>query len=235
MTMPLSSLVNRLGQRIRPNSAAFELADLKIVAGWYVRKGLAPFLRGLIRRISFGAVHGFVFVGPRVSILYPSRIKLGRWVSIGGNSAVNAYSKEGIVIGDNVTIRENAWIQCSSSPTNPGVGLTIGHGTYIGPGVILGVGGPIVIGAGCQIGSSVVLISENHSISDGNEVSGISVLRKGISIGDGCWIGHRVAIVDGVVLGRDCVVGAGAVVTKSFGDGVHLVGVPARPTVSGQK
>jgi acetyltransferase-like isoleucine patch superfamily enzyme len=52
-----------------------------------------------------------------------------------------------------------------------------------------------------------------------------------IRIGQGCWIGHGAAIVCGsgeLVLGRNCVVGANAVITKSFPPYSIIVGCPAK-------
>lgn len=46
-------------------------------------------------------------------------------------------------------------------------------------------------------------------------------------IGDGTWIGHNVSIF-GVVIGRNCVVGANAVVTRDLPDYSVAVGIPAR-------
>ena len=48
-----------------------------------------------------------------------------------------------------------------------------------------------------------------------------------ITIGDNAWFGGNVTVLPGVTLGNNVVVGAGAVVTKSFGDDVVLVGNPA--------
>lgn len=47
-------------------------------------------------------------------------------------------------------------------------------------------------------------------------------------IGDRASIGNGAKIIGGITLGDDVTVGAGAVVTKSFGSGVTVVGVPAR-------
>jgi acetyltransferase-like isoleucine patch superfamily enzyme len=47
-----------------------------------------------------------------------------------------------------------------------------------------------------------------------------------VRVGSGSWIGSGAVILADV--GRNCVVGAGAVVTKALPDDVVAVGVPAR-------
>ena len=54
------------------------------------------------------------------------------------------------------------------------------------------------------------------------------VSRKGIVIGDNCWIGAKVTILDGVRIGNSCVIAAGAVVKGEFPDHCVIAGVPAR-------
>lgn len=217
----------RLLRRVRPSAAPLSAPEIGAVLGWYARKGLIPLLRGAVRRFTFGHPQGPCFVGGRVSIMYPRLLRVGAWSSIGAGTSINAYSIQGVRIGRQVTIRENSWIQCSSSPQNPGEGLVIGDRTYIGPSAIIG-GGDIHIGEDCQIGASVVIIAENHETDRNGSGSMTSVSRKGIVIGAGAWLGHRVTIVDGVVLGERSVVGAGAVVTRSFPPDSRVVGVPAR-------
>ena len=48
-------------------------------------------------------------------------------------------------------------------------------------------------------------------------------------IGDNCWIGPGAKLYGGIVLGNEIMVGANAVVTKSFEqDGITIAGVPAK-------
>jgi maltose O-acetyltransferase len=48
-------------------------------------------------------------------------------------------------------------------------------------------------------------------------------------VGDGSWIGANVTILPGVTIGKDCVIGAGAVVTSDCAPNTVYAGVPARP------
>ncbi len=83
----------------------------------------------------------------------------------------------------------------------------------------------IHIGKGTQIANGVAIITSNHDLDD------ITVHSEGrdVYIGKECWIASNVVILPGVRLGDHTIVGAGAVVTKSFPDGwCVLGGVPAK-------
>lgn len=220
---PLFRVVARFRPGIFEGSAAGQT-----IFGWLLRFTFFPALRGVIHAWRFESCRLPIFVGRRPSIFYAGMVSLGQGAFLGDGIRINAFSAEGVRIGRSVTIRENGWIQCSSSPQNAGVGLFVGDRTYIGPSVIIGVGGAIKIGEDCQFGSGVTLISENHVDPMPGDTGVPVVSRRGISIGRGVWLGHRVTILDGVTLGDYCVVGAGAVVTKSFAAGSRIAGVPAR-------
>ena len=51
---------------------------------------------------------------------------------------------------------------------------------------------------------------------------------RGIDVGDNVWLGAHVVVADGVRIGRDAVVGAGAVVTSDVPEFHVAAGVPAR-------
>ncbi|GGO79136.1 glycosyltransferase [Nocardioides deserti] len=218
-------ILNAVGRDYRPQNGS--RASIPTLAGWYGRKVGLRALRGLAQRPLFGKGTGIFLLGKRATISYRRKILVESGAYIGDDAWINAFSKDGVFVGRGVTIRERAWIQCASHPSNPGVGLWIGDRTYIGPGSKIGVGGPIRIGSECQIGADFTVVAENHALTE-HGAAADEVSRQGISIGDGAWIGHGVTVLDGVTLGAGVVVGAGAVVTRSFAAGSVIAGVPAR-------
>lgn len=86
-------------------------------------------------------------------------------------------------------------------------------------------GGRIVIGKGTWIAMGVGMITSNHNLDNPEERG-----KTGdIILGEACWVGMNAMILPGVELGPHTVVGAGAVVTKSFKDGHCVIaGNPAR-------
>ena len=83
----------------------------------------------------------------------------------------------------------------------------------------------IRIGKGSYVAPNVGIITTNHDIKNLKKKSP----GRDISIGEDCWIGMNAVILPGVVLGNKTIVGAGAVVTKSFPKGHCVVGgVPAK-------
>jgi len=96
--------------------------------------------------------------------------------------------------------------------------------TGLQPGVYIQSFSHVVLGENTWIGPNVSIISRNH-------VKGRPYLHeeyRDIVIEDNCWIGANAVILPGVHLGPGTVVGAGAVVNKSFPEGrCVLVGAPA--------
>jgi maltose O-acetyltransferase len=86
---------------------------------------------------------------------------------------------------------------------------------------------PITIGEHCYFGPRVGLYTPIHPL-DPTERNAGTEMAAPITIGDNCWFGGDVTVVPGVTLGNNVVVGAGSVVTKSFGDNVVIAGNPAR-------
>lgn len=104
--------------------------------------------------------------------------------------------------------------------------IIVGIDAY--PGIMKGCyiqgKGGIFIGDYTQIGPNVIIVSANHDVYDSRK----HILSE-VRIGKYCWIGAGVKIMPGVELGDWTVIGAGAVVTKSFPEGYCVIaGVPAQ-------
>jgi len=136
--------------------------------------------------------------------------------------------------------------------------IIIGARSYIDRGVILrALGGTIEIGEDCsvnaysvlqgegelrignktRIASHTVIVPSNHIFFDPDIPFKDQGLEKlGITIEEDVWIGAGARVLDGVVLGKGCVVAAGAVVTRTVPPGTVVGGVPARTiTVRGRQ
>lgn len=191
-------------------------------------KGIGPLLRGTYFRMYFGSAKGLVFIGWGSKIFSPSKLSVGKGFYLGRCSYIDCLSTGGVSIGDNVTIREFAWLQISSGYAALGDLISIGSRNYFGPRSIIGASARITIGDDNQFGANLSLVAENHKFDGDGEVSKLGVSREGITIGSGCWFGNNVTVLDGVRIGDGVVLGAGSVVTKDIPARGIAYGVPAR-------
>ncbi len=222
-----TGLLSRLSGRAH-SSGPIDARWTELAAYAWQRGGMAR-ARGIVMAMRVGACKGGLFVGRHARVMFPRRLRLGRNVLIGDYAYVNAFSRDGIEIGDRVSLREHAWVQATSRLDDPGVGLQIGDDTYIGPRAVLGAGGGIRIGARVLFGAGVQLLAENHLFADpGVAVRDAGVARRGIIIEDEAWLGNSVIVLDGVTIGRGAVIGAGSIVTRDVPPHAIAAGNPAR-------
>ena len=106
--------------------------------------------------------------------------------------------------------------------------VSIGNHVGISEYTLLDGDGGITIGDFTRIASHVSIIAFSHNFMDRNvPVKLQGKISKGITIGEDCWIGTGVRILDGVVVGKGAVIGAGSVVTKNIPPYSIAVGIPA--------
>lgn len=218
----LYKLVKKRELRLAPNLSSRD------VMNFVCSRGIAPFFRGLSSYPWLANARGPLFLGRGVRLLYRYKLSVGSGCYIGDYSYINCLSMGGVRLGNGVTLREWAWVQLSSGLNNIGQSIEIGDNTYIGPRAILGAGGALKIGANCQIGAGVNFIAENHIYMGEGDISEKDVTKIGIQVGDDCWIGNNAVVLDGVRIGRSCVIAAGSIVTRDVADFDVVMGAPAR-------
>lgn len=135
-----------------------------------------------------------------------------------------------LAFGDGSEFRPGAYaINCKK--------ISIGSNVVIRPGTSLFAdgrenGGKILIDSDALIGSNCHVYTLNHRFAN----PAMKIIDQGhddpderhtVRIESGCWIGANVTILPGVVIGKNAVVAAGSVVTKSVEARTLVAGVPA--------
>ena len=123
-----------------------------------------------------------------------------------------------------------------------GKNITIKHGAYFGNGknIIIGdnsqigenarIANDTVIGDNVMMGFEVVSLSVRHR----DDLINVPLISQGyyekkpVKICDGAWIGARVILLPGVIIGKNSIIAAGAVVTKNVDENCIYGGVPAK-------
>jgi len=160
----------------------------------------------------------FKSVGSNFNIQPKISLSGGKYITIGANftalaglwlDAYDNYMSESfnpkIVIGNNVILNSNCHIGCIDS---------------------------IVIGNNVLVASKVYITDHYHGDTT-NNCSGSPVSRPLMSKGpvyieDNVWIGEAVVILPNVRIGKNSIIGANSVVTKSFPANSVIAGIPAK-------
>lgn len=149
-----------------------------------------------------------------------------------------------LTIGENVTIK-SCFLSNLVGLYSRTIIVTRATGAVIEIGNNVGISGAtiyarqkITIGDNtCIGGNSKILDNDFHPIdaetrsrllNDPNGGNSNLVASKEINIGKNCFIGCNSIILKGTVLGDNCVVGAGAVVSGKFEDNCVIAGNPAK-------
>lgn len=124
--------------------------------------------------------------------------KTGKNLQIASGVIIN--QPKNIIIGDNVYIAHNCWINGTDT-------ITFEDDVIIGP--------------------YSVIVTTEHDYSRG-KVSNTEFNTAPITIKKGVWVASHVIVTKGVIIGEGSVVAAGAVVTKDIEINSLVGGVPAK-------
>jgi acetyltransferase-like isoleucine patch superfamily enzyme len=161
-----------------------------------------------------------------VVLRHPQKIRLGNNVIIDDNCVLDAKGEtnEGIFIGDNVMIGRNTVLSCKDGSLKIGDNTNIAMNCFIQSAKTVTIGKNVLIAAYSYIiggGNHEAIRTDIPIIAQGQVV-------KRVVIEDNVWLGASVKVQDGVTIGRDSIIGTGAVVTKSIPEFSVAVGVPAK-------
>ncbi|WP_303272703.1 sugar O-acetyltransferase [uncultured Alistipes sp.] len=109
--------------------------------------------------------------------------------------------------------------------TDFGRNITVGRDVFINAGCHFQDHGGVTIGDGCQIGHNVVFATLNHGLSPEDRQN---TYPAPIVLGRNVWVGSNATILQGVTVGDNAVIAAGAVVTKDVEPATVVGGVPAK-------
>lgn len=109
--------------------------------------------------------------------------------------------------------------------TEFGKNISIGEDVFINACCHFQDHGGIVLGDGCQIGHNVVFATLNHDLTPATRKN---TYPAPIVLGKNVWVGSHATILQGVTIGDNAIVGAGAVVNRNVAANTVVGGVPAR-------
>jgi acetyltransferase-like isoleucine patch superfamily enzyme len=168
-----------------------------------------------------------------VSATYPFA-SMGSNLQIHPSAILSRRVAPGMKIGNSVIIRNHAWINTFDLlGGQDDVKIVIGDRCVINAQCVISAKNNIHLEPHVMVSACALIMDHNHAYED----LALPIQDQGLTSGgtirieEGCWIGHGAAIVAGqgeLVLGRNSVVAANALVTRSFPANSVIVGNPAR-------
>ncbi|WP_018668547.1 sugar O-acetyltransferase [Bacteroides gallinarum] len=109
--------------------------------------------------------------------------------------------------------------------TDFGKNIEVGNNVFINACCHFQDHGGVTLGDGCQIGHNVVFATLNHGLAPEHRHT---TYPAPIVLGKNVWVGSNSTILQGVTVGDNAVVAAGAVITKDVPANAIVGGVPAK-------
>jgi acetyltransferase-like isoleucine patch superfamily enzyme len=213
--------------RQAPSLAHYLLEQLLFALVSWVPTVVGIGLRALLYRLILH-MDGVAAIEDGVRLRFARNIRLGQGVYLDGGVYLHA-CPGGITIGEETMVMHHAELHVYNFRNIPQAGIRIGRNSLIGEfNVIRGQGG-VTIGDRVYTSPLVQIAAVNHVFDDPTRPfveQGITA--EGITIGDDVWVGAGAIITDGVTIGKGAVVAAGAVVTRDVPPHTLVAGVPAR-------
>jgi acetyltransferase-like isoleucine patch superfamily enzyme len=209
----------------RPGLWALVKYELVVLLCANVPGALGLFLRSKLYPRLLGRVGRDVTFGAHVVLRHPHKIAIGNNVVIDDGCCLDAKgtTNQGIVIGDGVFVGRGTILSCKNGD------IILEDHANIGFNVEVFSAGRVRIGKHVLVAAYTYLVGGDH-LYDRVDVPVLYQGRtaQGIDVGDNVWLGAHVVVTDGARIGRDAIVGAGAVVVGEIPEFHVAAGVPAK-------
>lgn len=144
-------------------------------------------------------------------------------------SPLKINGKHNIFIGNHVCVEYKAWLAALPIKKGGKAKLKIEDGVTIGHFNHIYATESIIIKKNVLTADRVYISDNLHSYEDVDKPVLEQPVRQiaPVEIGEGTWLGEGVCVI-GAKIGKGCVIGANAVVTKDIPDYSVAVGIPAK-------
>ena len=184
--------------------------------------------RGFLKCLVLQQRCRLVFMAPRVSLRNAALIRFGRGVTLETGVIIDGLSRDGIALGDNVTIGPYTVVRASCA-SKLGAGVRMESNSGIDAHSFIGAAGLVSIGENVIMGQHVSFHAENHNYDRVDvPIKQQGTRRSGIMIEDDCWVGSNTIFLDGSHVGRGSVIAAGSLVRGDIPPYSVAAGTPAR-------
>lgn len=187
---------------------------------------LGLLMRRKLYKFLFNTCGRGMIIGQNVNIRCPNRIRVGDNVVIGNNCTLDAKGTRGtgIEIENGVFIGESSIISTADGSIRIGEQSNISSFCRIATLTSIDIGRKVLIAAYCYICGG----GHRHDRIDIPIMDQPNFAKGPQHIGDGCWIGTRTTVLDGVNIGSNTIIGAHSLVTKDIPPETVALGCPAK-------
>ena len=150
-------------------------------------------------------------------------LRSGSWIT----RILHTQGVKYLALGSNVEVYPNARIDIyKTEDAIPN--FVIENDVVIGYSFTALVTSNLIIEKNVLIASHVFISTENHGLNPEITYLNQPLISADVKIRENAWIGEKVIILPGVTIGKNSIIGAGSVVTKSIPDFAIACGNPAK-------
>ena len=209
----------------RPGTWALIQYELVMVLASWVPGALGLLLRSKLYPMLLGSVGRNVVFGVSVTLRHPHKIHIGDNVVIDDLCCLDAKGtdNQGIQIGSGVFVGRNTILSCKNGD------IVIDDRANIGFNCEIFSASRVHVGKDILMAAYTYLVGGDH-LYDRTDIPVLQQGRtaRGIDVADNVWLGTHVVVTDGSTIGRDAIIGAGAVVVGDVPEFAFATGIPAK-------